>query len=247
MKKLIVFLLMMFLTTPVFSADEWAKAKPAGSDNSSTIDNFVGVNNEAIDRLVSNYRQGSTLLYASAATITVEAGSVVCSNSAGTLRKFRTNTSSTTVAWTDIDTGSEATSTTYYVYDIADADSANFTCKISASATSPTGATYYKKIGSFYNNSSGDIEQITNDDSRVSIASGTIANGATIALPAGYSQDQCKWIVSFATFVGNGLDQHDTYIFNGTCTASSNRVVTVTNTRGSSSSATANYIIFGSK
>ena len=250
MKKILAILLILFLVSPVFAADEWAKAKPAGSNNASTIDDLVGVNNEAIDRLVANYRQGSTLLYASAATLTVEPGSIVCSNSAGTVRHFRTKASNTTVTWADIDTGSEAISTTYYVYDIADADSTEYACKISASATSPTGVTYYKKIGSFYNNASGNIEQVVNDDARVLIVTGTIANGATIALPTGYLQDQCKWMVSLSTLYQGG-DQHSTGYHNWNISVDSNRVVTCTNSAfgglSAASSQVANYIIIASK
>jgi hypothetical protein len=35
---------------------------------------------------------------------------------------------------------------------------------VSLSNTAPTGATYYCKLGSFYNDSSGNITQITNDN-----------------------------------------------------------------------------------
>ena len=70
---------------------------------------------------------------------------------------MRQNTTATTVTWADIDTGAEAASTTYYVYAVADADATTATFMISANSSTPTGATYYKRIGSFYNDSSSNI------------------------------------------------------------------------------------------
>ena len=40
------------------------------------------------------------------------------------------------------------------------------------------------------------VEQIKNESSRVAVLSGTINNGETIPLPDGYSEAQCKWLVS---------------------------------------------------
>ena len=72
---------------------------------------------------------------------------------------MRQNTANTTVTWADIDTGAEAASTTYYVYAVADADATTATFMVSANSSTPTGATYYKKIGSFYNDSSSNIDR----------------------------------------------------------------------------------------
>ena len=124
------------------------------------VDHSQGDYDHGIDRLLSNY-QTCNLNYASVSTITVGIGEVVCSNSDGSLRKFRANTSATTVTWADIDVSAEGSSTTYYVHAVADTDATTFTCKISTSETAPTGCTYYKSLGSFYNNSDGDIEQIS--------------------------------------------------------------------------------------
>jgi hypothetical protein len=77
---------------------------------------------------------------------------------------LRANTSATTVTWANIDTGAEAISSTYYLWAVADADATTFTVMISLSNTAPTGATYYRKLGSFYNDASGNITQITNDN-----------------------------------------------------------------------------------
>lgn len=164
MKKLALALIFTLAFQPLgFSASEWVKTVP-GSTNRSDLDTLLTTQNEAVDRLVSNYRRGMSLSYSSGSQLTAGIGEVTCSNSAGTLRKFRANTSATTVTWTNIDTGAEANSTTYYVYAVADADATTATFKISVNSTTPTGATYYKRLGSFYNNSSGDMESVTNDD-----------------------------------------------------------------------------------
>lgn len=165
MKRLILCLVLsLCLVNQGLCADEWAKTEPLGTRDAADIDAYIAVNNAAIDRFLTYGLHGCKLSYASASTITVGIGSVVCSNSAGTIRKLRANTSATTLSWTDIDAGGEAISTTYYVYAVADADSNNFTCTISTSSSSPSGKTYYRKLGSFYNNSSGDITQVSDDN-----------------------------------------------------------------------------------
>lgn len=156
------------MSSIAFPATEWQKGTGEdvilGTENISDIDKISFENiSDPLDRLLSNYRQGCALAYATAATITVQSGEITCSNAAGTIRRMRQNTSNTTVSWSDIDTGAEATSTTYYIYAVSDADAVTFTCKISTSSTTPTGVTYYKKLGSFYNDSSGNITQISND------------------------------------------------------------------------------------
>lgn len=162
----IVLLMSMLLISPVYGASEWAKIQPAGTASPSDIDTLVLINNEALDRVLTNFREGAEVTYASATTLTVLTGEVVCSNSGGTLRRMRKNTSNVTVTWGNIDAGAEESSTTYYVWAIADADATTFTILVSKSSSAPTGGTYYAKLGSFYNNSSGDIDNdhtITND------------------------------------------------------------------------------------
>lgn len=105
------------------------------------------------------------ITYNSAAQFTVTAGSVVCSNSDGSIRKMRLNTTSTTVTWANIDTGAEASGTTYYVYANCDATATTAAFKISASSTSPSGVTSYKRLGSFINDGSSNITTIINDNS----------------------------------------------------------------------------------
>ena len=150
----------------VYSSDQWDTTDPAGTESPSDLDSLITTNNDVVDRLLADYREGVKLSYASAATITVGTGQIVCDNSGRTTRKWRENTAALTLAWTDIDTGAEASSTTYYVYALADTDIATFTGVISLSSSSPNGATYYKRLGSFYNDASGNITTtgVTNDN-----------------------------------------------------------------------------------
>lgn len=156
--------LLLVLSSNAFAVDEWAKDEPLGSQSPSDIDTLIGTNNEAQDRFLAYGRFQMKMTYSSASQLTVGEGSIICSNSTGTVRRMRLNTSSTTVSFSEIDTGSEASSTTYYVYCIADTDVANATFKISLSASAPTGVTYYKRIGSFYNDASSNITNIVNDN-----------------------------------------------------------------------------------
>lgn len=195
-KKIVLILLLGLLVSVNVSAQQWTKAEPKGERIVSDIDYYQGNNNIALDRLLKDYNS-IALVYNSIAQLTASVGEVTVSNTDGSVRLFLSNASTTTITWANIDAGTEAASTTYYVYAIAAlATSEEATFLISTNSTTPTGATYYKRIGSFYNNSSSNIEQIKNDDDLVSISSGTIANGATISLPSGYLDDECDWIVS---------------------------------------------------
>lgn len=160
MKKLLFVLFgILFLSSAVYGADEWNKSEVAGTRSVSDIDSYIGYNNTALDRLLANYNTIS-LAYSSATEITASAGEVVCSNSDGSVRKMRQNTSATTITWAMIDAGAEAAATQYYIFASADADSTTAVFKISTNSSTPTGLTYYKKIGSFYNNAAGDIDRM---------------------------------------------------------------------------------------
>lgn len=261
MKKLLLLMLFVLIAGYGHSATEWKLGTGTQPLLGTTLINDIDTQSvyitDPLERLLSNYRQNGLLSYLSASTITVAAGEVTCSNSAATIRKMRQNTSSTTVTWANIDTGSEATSTTYYVYAVADADATTFTIKLSTSSSAPSGATYYKRLGSFYNNSSGDITLITNDNlvSGVTTSYGTIAHGGTISLPSGYDASQCSWIVSnnstaaYPKYVG-GITSWTEY----TTSISSSRVVTCTGESGNNDggsqgvyTGTANYLIICTK
>lgn len=159
-KKLLSLLLILGLAIcPAYAADNWDKSVPAGSDSPSTIDTSVQANNGAIDRLLAHYRRGCDIYWISSSSLGVSAGEVTCSNAAGSVRRMRQNTTATTVTWSDLDTGAEASSTVYSIYAVADVtDSATFTVVISVSSSAPSGSTYYRKLGEMYNSSAGDFE-----------------------------------------------------------------------------------------
>jgi len=163
MRKFLICLFCLLLSAN-YSFAAWDKSEPLGTRSPSDLDSYIPTNNTAIDSLLSNFRQGTTLKYASAATVTVKAGQVTCSNSTGATRLFLSNTSDTTVSWANIDAGGEAVSTIYYVYaGTSNATDTTFTCYISTSSSAPSGITYYKRLGSFYNNASGNIEKVKDD------------------------------------------------------------------------------------
>jgi len=146
-------------------ADQWDKTKPVGTDLISTIDDSVIENNAALDRLLFDFRHNCMVTTDTSAQFTVLSGEIAIPNSGGSIVRWRRNTSSTTVTWSDLDTGGspgEAGSTQYYVYAVADADATTFTVSISASASAPDGKTFYRLIGYFFNNSALDIIDLGN-------------------------------------------------------------------------------------
>lgn len=195
---LVLLLILVFGVTTGYCAARWRDASTDFFDGDLTEFNIIDteVDEHMIDpleRLLTNARNGALVEYASAATVSVTAGQVTCSNVGGTLLQMRKNTSATTVEWTDIDTGSEAASTTYYVYANCDADATTFTIKISTSASAPSGVTSYQKLGTFYNNSSSNIGYITNYDGvghhdapASDLAEGTYSAGTTYQNTTGH-------------------------------------------------------------
>lgn len=161
MFKIIIALLLM--TTPAWATLAWRNGTGAntllGTSNASDIDTNTQNNIVfPLDSLLANYHQSLGVYYASASALTVGTGSVTVSNSDGSIRLMLYNSGTTSVDFTNIDTGSEASSTTYYVYAIAASASATAaTFKISASSTAPSGVTYYKKIATFINDGSSNI------------------------------------------------------------------------------------------
>jgi len=137
-------------------------------DEIEAIETFVGSigstqsYSESLKNLLLSYRRNCNVEYKGVADLYVRAGEIAIPDASGNVR-LRRNTSDTTVDWDDIDTGSEANATQYYVYAVADTATTTFTVLISTSDSTPTGATYYKRLGSFYNNASGNIELVHND------------------------------------------------------------------------------------
>lgn len=250
MKRIFSLILMCLFSVNCFAIDEWTKAKPATTDLWVNFPTDQQANNNALNRLLSEYIRGMTLSYVSATTVSVGAGEIACYNADKSVSKFRKNPTATNVTFADIDTGAEAPSTNYYVYAVADADAETVTFKISVSASAPTGITYYRRVGMFYNNSSSNIERVSNE--YISVLTGTVANGGTIPLPNGYSAEQCKWLVSANTLsaydtIGGSYQTREewTYFY---CSANSSRVVTCYVRDGSENNVgTANYIIIGVK
>ena len=172
MKKLFCLLISISLLGNIYPA-QWRHGAGEntilGSESASDIDSASYDDVIApLDRGLSNLQEGCKISYLSASTITVGAGEIMLSNAGGTIRLIQQNTSATTVSWTMIEAGgSESASTTYYLYAYqATATDTDFDVVISTSSTSPTGITYYAKLGSFYNDSSSNIVKtsINNDN-----------------------------------------------------------------------------------
>jgi len=137
-------------------------------DEIEAIETFIGATGggaqsyyTSLTDMLINYRRGCAVEYKGDADLYVRAGEIMIVDASGN-RRLRRNTSDTTVTWANIDTGSEATSTRYYVYACADNNATTFTVVVSTNATTPTGMTYYRLIGSFYNNASGNITYVAN-------------------------------------------------------------------------------------
>lgn len=253
-KKLLCFLISFGLMFSVYSADVWREGSGAsvisGGDSPSAIDTLLdAASTEPLDRLLQEYRSGAKISYSSTSALTVAAGQVAVQNSAGSIVAFLDNTSSTSVDWEDIETGgSESASTRYYLFAYCTTPSSDtdFDIVISTSSSAPASGTYYARLGSFYNNSSSDIEQIYNDDTtEILMVSGTITHGGTIPLPSGYDASQCTWTVSINSLTrwAGGSD----LAWTETCSVNSSRVVTIKRVGWSSVTGTVNYIIAGVK
>jgi len=151
-----------------------------------------------LDMLADNYTGGRC--YGEDGTtdeVYVGAFSGIISNAAGSIRKLRRITSVTTLTAADLDTGSMAVGA-YYIYATADAAASTPVFKFSASATTPTGYTYYKKIGWFYNETASVLDvtklQVSSftgggNVNSTSYQTGEVATGNT-ALPTGNSIPQ---------------------------------------------------------
>lgn len=154
----------LFLFQVPVMAGQWDKDVPASGDALTSWPTQAAANGDALDRMLANYQRGMALSYSSGSTIVAGAGEVMVSNSGGTVRLMLKNAASTNITFADLDTGVEASGTTYYVYAIASATSdETATFKISASSSAPSGITYYKRLGSFINDSGSSITAILND------------------------------------------------------------------------------------
>ena len=168
-KKLWIVLIVLMVSVNGYCTEQWKDGTGAetvlGSINPGTIDSAIYDNIVApLDNFLADGRFGCKLAYSSASELTVGIGSVVCSNTSGSIRLMARNSSATTVDWDDLDTGSEAASTTYYVYAVMSAVSdTTFTIKVSESSSLPSGVTYYLRLGYFTNDSDSNISLVTDD------------------------------------------------------------------------------------
>lgn len=209
MKKIIgiVLTISLMCLNPCHAATNWMKGTGEevvlGTETASNLDDVIYDNIVApLDLLLKNYRRDMRVVSSSSTTVNVLAGELVISNSAGTISLFVETTSTTSVGWGDIDAGAEAASTQYYVYAYVDAVATTTASYIiSTSSSAPTGKTYYKKIGYFYNNSSSNIVDVGNykggNVDNVMVVTGATdisVSGTTPALMAGMT----------AEFVSNG-------------------------------------------
>lgn len=151
-------------------------------DEITAIETFIGPTgggaqafSESLTNMLYNYRSACTVDFKSTSDLYVRAGEIMITDASGN-RRLRRNPTDTTVTWANIDTGAEAGSTIYYVYAVADSSATTFTIKISTSSSAPSGATFYKLIGSFYNDGSSNITYTFNTTS----ATGSVPSGGII-------------------------------------------------------------------
>lgn len=214
MKRLLLACIILAIgITPCFSANSWRNEDADFQDGDATyfgaidtdLSNYVI---EPLDRILAAHRTGAIIKYATAETLTVGAGEVGTMNAAGTLQNKRRNTSATTVTWAVIDTGAEAVSTTYYVWAIADADATTFTVKVSLSSAAPASSTHYALLGSFYNNSAGNISYISNYNGTAyeEPAASDLSEGTSYSAGTTYQNtaDHKLLIVWYGVSVGSG-------------------------------------------
>lgn len=165
MKKFLFLFLSLILTSSAFAAEQWVPARPAAGDSLTAYPADSLANNDAVQRLLAKSRTGELLTYNSSSTLTIGAGSIMCSNLGGSIFKMRQNPNSINITASNLDTGgSFSSSSTYYVYATCDSDVTGNSFFISLNSSAPTGSTYYAKLGSFYVNSATAITRISNYD-----------------------------------------------------------------------------------
>lgn len=171
-KLLLVLLILALFAGQAFAINDWirgdgtdsVKGADSPSDNPANLTNYM---QDPLDRLLSHYIYQCTLTRTSATIITVSAGEVVCSNGADTIKRFRKNTTTTTMTITTsgvggLDSGSsEKVSTWYDIYAVADANATTFTVIAAEQGVALSDVTYYRYIGSVYNDSSSDLLNFT--------------------------------------------------------------------------------------
>ena len=111
---------------------------------------------DSFKNLLTHYRKGCQCVFNSTTALYVNPGQLTISDASGNFR-FRKNTAQLTVDFTMIDTGAKANSTVYYIYATADTSATSFLGCLSLSATTPTGKTFYRLIGTCATDGSGNF------------------------------------------------------------------------------------------
>ena len=191
MKKILSFLvILMFIAGNVMATTGWRLAIPALGENPQAISPDVIENNTAIDLMLQNYRDPYvTITLVSTSEIDVGPGGVMIQNAGGSTRLMVANAALTAVSSTNIDTGSISPSSTYYLYAYASSITATtFSVIFSASSTTPTGITYYHRLGSFTTDGSSNFSTVLRDgDAKavVTLPSGSVFFMITGSCPSG--------------------------------------------------------------
>jgi hypothetical protein len=140
----------------------------ANYDETEAIETFIGPTgggaqsySENLTNMLYNYRRGCRVDYKGTTDFYVRSGEIMITDASGN-RRLRRNTSDLTCNSSNMDVGSLAANTSYYLYGRADAAATTFTAILSTSATAPAGATFFKKIGAMRCDSSNNIGGITN-------------------------------------------------------------------------------------
>ncbi len=166
---LAIFLILALPINMALAADLWMEGDGSdvytgAADSVSDMDTLLAASAiNPLDRLLSTYINGVTLTWTDADTITVGVGEIVCSD--GSVQRFRKNTSSFTIdistfsatSGCDKDADKNKASSWFHLYANADADATTFTGTASLSESTPTGVTYFKYIGSVFNDAGQDM------------------------------------------------------------------------------------------
>ena len=163
------------LLQPCWAVTQWtATGVPVSvSENASNFPAELYAQWAILQTLFQNYRQGYYLTYGNSTTLNVSSGEISAWNGSASL--FLQNNAAQTATKSNLDTGSAfSNSTTYYVYaGTSSTTAATATISISLNNATPSNLTYYKQLGSFTTDSSGNITQIVDNSVVVRISSPT--------------------------------------------------------------------------
>lgn len=156
-------------------------------DETEALQTYLGASGNAQTKLAALNRLFKYQLnplpqitWIDADTIEIAACAVAMHN--GSNYVFKENTLALQIKLSvDLDTGSEAANTWYDVYLIGDGSGSTYTAKFVLQGNTPSGATYYKKINSFLNNSSSNLEKFYHFGNKVVFADVVTEDGTANA------------------------------------------------------------------